>query len=308
MDYLRISVTDRCDLRCRYCMPEAGILKRRHAEILSFEEIDEIAGAAVSCGIRKIRLTGGEPLLRRGIGSLCRMLKDHTGLQELTLTTNGTLLAGMADELGNAGVDRLNISLDTLREDRFRYVTRNGNLRDTLDGIKAAEAAGFRNTKINTVLIGGFNDDEIGDFLALTRDHELTVRFIELMPIGEAAGWEGSAYLSADVIPARFPELLPAGKDGVAELYRLPGAAGRVGLIRPLSHSFCGNCSRIRLTADGMLKPCLHSDMEIPLRGLHGNELLSAVRDGIYHKPARHYIDRDGISGTRDRRMNEIGG
>ena len=308
IDYLRISVTDRCDFRCRYCMPAEGVLKRTHAEMLSFEEISEIASAAIGLGIRKIRLTGGEPLVRKGIETLCRSLKSNPGLQELTLTTNGALLAGKAAVLRDAGVDRLNISLDTLREERFRAVTRSGSLSDTLRGIEAAEKAGFTGTKINAVLIGGFNDDEIPDLVALTRERDLSVRFIELMPIGEAAVWPKSAFLDAGIVPERVPELELIGSDGVAELYRLPGAIGKVGLIRPLSHSFCGRCSRIRLTADGMLKPCLHSNMEIPLRGLHGEQLREAIEYGIYQKPAQHYILRDGISGTGNRLMSEIGG
>ena len=308
IDYLRISVTDRCDFRCRYCMPENGISKRTHADILRLEEIAEIADAAVSLGIRKIRLTGGEPLVRKGIETLCGKLKENPDLKELAITTNGALLSEKAQILKDSGVDRLNISLDTLREDRFRSITRCGELSNTLSGLDAAEKAGFRGTKINAVLIGGFNDDEFKDLVELTRNRDLTVRFIELMPIGEAAHWPSNTFLDAGTVPEQVPELQPLGSDGTAELYQLPGAVGKVGLIRPLSHSFCGSCSRIRLTADGMLKPCLHSDREIPLRGLHGEELLSALKEGIYRKPARHYIDRDGISGTGSRYMNEIGG
>lgn len=308
IDYLRISVTDRCDLRCRYCMPEKGIRKRAHADMLTLEEIAEIGSAAISLGITKIRLTGGEPLARKGIETLITALRANKDFKELTLTTNGTFLLEKADILKNSGIDRLNISLDTLREDRFRYITRVGDLRSTLRGIEAAEAAGFRGTKINAVLIGGFNDDEIPDLVSLTKERDLSVRFIELMPIGEAAAWPGSAFADAGIVLERVPGLKRIGSDGVAELYQLPGAIGKVGLIRPLSHSFCGSCSRIRLTADGMLKPCLHSGLEIPLRGLHGEALLSALREGIRNKPARHYIDRDGTSGTENRLMNEIGG
>ncbi len=308
IDYLRISVTDRCDFRCRYCMPESGISKRAHADILRLEEIAEIANTAVTLGIRKVRLTGGEPLVRKGIETLCAKLKENTDLKELTLTTNGALLSQKARILKDSGVDRLNISLDTLREDRFRSITRCGILANTLKGIDAAEAAGFHGTKINAVLIGGFNDDEIPDLVGLTRDRDLSVRFIELMPIGEAARWPSSAFLDAKTVLDKVPELRPLETDGVAEVYRLPGAVGKVGLIRPLSHSFCGSCSRIRLTADGMLKPCLHSDLEIPLRGLHGDALTEAIKKGIARKPAQHFINRDGISGTEKRLMSEIGG
>ena len=308
IDYLRISVTDRCDFRCRYCMPENGIQKRKHSEILTIEEISEIAAAAIELGISKIRLTGGEPLVRKGIGTRCQNLKSNQKLKELSLTTNGALLPNFAVILKVSGVDRINISLDTLREDRFRSITRVGSLRDTLKGIEAAEQAGFTGTKINAVLIGGFNDDEIPDLVGLTRDRDLSVRFIELMPIGEAAGWPASAFLDAKTVLEMIPELQLLETDGVAENYQLPGAVGKVGLIRPLSHSFCGMCSRIRLTADGMLKPCLHSDLEIPLRGLHGDALTEAIKSGILRKPAQHYINRDGISGTGNRFMNEIGG
>ena len=308
INYLRISVTDRCNFRCRYCMPEQGVTKRSHNDILTLEEIAEIADAAMALEIIKIRLTGGEPLVRRGIEELCRKLKSNHNLKELTLTTNGSLLPEKAVILKQSGVDRLNISLDTLREERFRSITRCGSLGNVLQSIDAAEAAGFEGTKINTVLIGGFNDDEIPDIVGLTRDRALNVRFIELMPIGEANKWPKSAFMNAETVLERVPELKRIGTDGAAELYQIPGAAGKVGLIRPLSHNFCGECSRIRLTADGMLKPCLHSDMEIPLRGLHGEELLSAIREGICNKPARHYINRDGISGTENRTMNEIGG
>ena len=308
IDYLRISVTDRCDFRCRYCMPENGIQKRKHSEILTVEEISEIAFAAIELGIRKIRLTGGEPLVRKGIETLCQNLRSNPYLKELTLTTNGALLSQYASVLKDSGVDRLNISLDTLREDRFRSITRVGSLRDTLKGIEAADQAGFTGTKINAVLIGGFNDDEIPDLVGLTRDRDLSVRFIELMPIGEAANWPASAFLDAKTVLEKVPELQLMETDGVAEIYQLPGAIGKVGLIRPLSHSFCGMCSRIRLTADGMLKPCLHSDLEIPLRGLHGDALTEAIKSGILRKPAQHYINRDGISGTGNRYMNEIGG
>lgn len=308
VNYMRISVTDRCDFRCRYCMPEQGVYKRSHKDILSLEEICEIVSAAAACGISKIRLTGGEPLVRKGIDILCRKIKNTPGIKELALTTNGAQLADCAQKLKLSGVDRLNISLDTLNPSKFRSITRCGDLEGTLRGIEAAEEAGFQHTKINTVLIGGFNDDEIADLVGLTKKKDLTVRFIELMPIGEARGWPGSAFLNAESVLQSVPELKPLGSDGVAEIYQLPDAVGKVGLIRPLSHSFCGSCSRIRLTSDGMLKPCLHSDTEIPLRGLHGNSLAESIRKAIYHKPARHNILRDGTSGTENRFMNEIGG
>lgn len=305
--YLRLSVTDLCNLCCIYCMPEHGVPKRAHSEICSLEELCDMAAAAVSLGVRKVRITGGEPLVRRGVVSLCRMLRALPGLEELCLTTNGVYLPELAAPLREAGVDRLNISLDTLRPERYRSITRIGELSSVLRGLDAAEAAGFSHTKLNCVLMGGVNDDEIEDFVRLTQARPLSVRFIELMPMGACAGWDKARFLSAGAVLDRVPELEPAGTDGVSRLYRIPGAAGTVGLIEPMSHAFCAECSRIRITADGKLKPCLHADTEIALRGLHGEALLDAIRQGIARKPERHALMRDGESHA-GRCMNEIGG
>jgi cyclic pyranopterin phosphate synthase len=306
IDYLRLSVTDLCNYRCRYCMPESGVVKRDHREILSVEEIAEIGAAAVRCGVTKIRLTGGEPLVRRGILDICRALGALPGLRELCMTTNGSLLGELARPLREAGVDRLNISLDTLRPDRFAAITRRGTLDGVLSGIRAAEDAGFTGLKLDTVLMGGINDDEIPELVALTREHPWEVRFIELMPMGECAGWDRSCFLPASVVLERCPELTPLKSEGVARRYRLPGAPGAVGLISPMSHDFCGECRRIRVTADGKLKGCLHSAEEIRLRGLHGAQLEEAIRQGIAHKPARHHLQTGGSDTPR--RMNQIGG
>lgn len=305
--YLRLSVTDLCDLRCIYCMPEHGVPKRAHSEICSLEELCDMAAAAVSLGVRKVRITGGEPLVRRGVVSLCQMLRALPGLEELCLTTNGVRLPELAAPLREAGVDRLNISLDTLRPERYRSITRIGELSSVLRGLDAAEAAGFSHTKLNCVLMGGVNDDEIEDFVRLTQARPLSVRFIELMPMGACAKWEKARFLPAGAVLDRVPELEPAGTDGVSRLYRIPGAAGTVGLIEPMSHAFCAECSRIRITADGKLKPCLHADTEIALRGLHGEALLDAIRQGIARKPERHALTRDGQSHA-GRCMSEIGG
>lgn len=305
--YLRLSVTDLCDLRCIYCMPEHGVPKRAHSEICSLEELCDMAAAAVSLGVRKVRITGGEPLVRRGVVSLCRMLCALPGLEELCLTTNGVRLPELAAPLREAGVDRLNISLDTLRPERYRSITRIGELSSVLRGLDAAEAAGFSHTKLNCVLMGGVNDDEIEDFVRLTQARPLSVRFIELMPMGACAKWEKARFLPAGAVLDRVPELEPAGTDGVSRLYRIPGAAGTVGLIEPMSHAFCAECSRIRITADGKLKPCLHADTEIALRGLHGEALLDAIRQGIARKPERHALTRGGESHA-GRCMSEIGG
>ena len=306
IDYLRLSVTDLCNYRCRYCMPPEGVEKRAHEDMLSLEELAEIAAAAVQCGVKKIRLTGGEPMVRRGLPDLCRMLRAIPGVEELCLTTNGSLLPQMAAPLREAGVDRLNISLDTLRPDRFTAMTRLGTLQDVQAGIRAAEAAGFHDLKFDTVLIGGFNDDEIGDFVDLSREHPWEMRFIELMPMGPCAGWDKSCFLPAGTVLDRVPELEPIQAQGVARRYKLPGAKGTVGLISPVSRDFCGSCRRIRVTADGRLKGCLHSREEIPLRGLHGRELEDAIRQGILHKPERHHLTERKSDTPRN--MNQIGG
>ena len=306
IDYLRLSVTDLCNYRCRYCMPSEGVEKRAHGDILSLEELAEIAEATVACGVKKIRLTGGEPLVRRGLPDLCRMLRAIPGVEELCLTTNGSLLPQLAKPLREAGLDRLNISLDTLRPDRFAAMTRLGTLQDVLDGIAAAEETGFQHLKLNTVLTGGFNDDEIRDFVELTKAHAWEVRFIELMPMGPCAGWDKSCFLPNTAVLKCCPDLRPIPSEGVARRYKLPGAKGTVGLISPVSHDFCADCRRIRVTADGKLKGCLHSREEIPLRGLHGEALTDAVRQGILHKPERHHLAERASDTPRN--MNQIGG
>ncbi len=285
--YLRISITDRCNYRCRYCMPDGGIEKCAHEDICSLEELRDMAAAAVRCGVKKIRVTGGEPLVRRGAVDFCRMLSEIPGVEELCVTTNGSLLN------------------DTLNEERFRAITRLGTLQDTLDGIEAAERAGFAKIKLNCVLLGGVNDDEITDFVALTREHPWQVRFIERMPMG--CGKDFGTYLPSQAVLDRCPELEAVSHDGVAACYRLPDAKGTVGLIAPMSHAFCAECSRIRITADGKLKPCLHSDAEITLRGLSGEELEQAIRRGILMKPERHHMDETGVTETH-RGMFAIGG
>ena len=307
--YLRISLTDRCNLRCTYCMPPEGVKKRGHHQILTLEEIEEIAREAVALGVRKIRLTGGEPLVRRGILSLCRALRQIPELKELTLTTNGLLLPEMAADLKAAGVDRVNISLDSLDAEKYRRITRGGSLEAALAGIQAAKDAGLAPLKLNCVLIGGFNDDEIPALVGLTEREPVEVRFIELMPIGHTAGFGPEAYLPCEAVLDRLPQLVPAEQNsGVAERYRLPGAAGTVGLIRPLSRCFCGRCDRIRLTADGCLKPCLHSEEEIPLRGLHGQTLRQRLEEAVRHKPEQHGELSAQSPSQAARNMNQIGG
>lgn len=308
IEYLRLSVTDRCDCRCIYCMPEGGVPMLAHADILSFEELVRIVAAAAELGVTKVRLTGGEPLARRGVVDLVRMVAEVPGVAEVAMTTNACLLAPVAGALRDAGLSRLNVSLDSLRPERYRQITRCGRLEDALAGLDAARAAGFTHTKINCVLLGGVNDDEVADIAGLAQDEPVDVRFIELMPMGPAAAWPAERFLPAE----RVLEALPAGTelvgaDGVAELYRVPGWAGRVGLIRPMSHKFCDGCSRIRVTSDGWLKPCLHSAAELDLRGLAGEELLAQIARGVAAKPAYHRMDHTRASESA-RDMNEIGG
>lgn len=305
--YLRLSVTDLCNLRCVYCMPEEGVEKLCHSDILSVEEIEEIVRATVACGIRKVRVTGGEPLVRKGIIDICKRITAIPEVEELCITTNGTLLPQYAAQLKAAGVKRLNISLDTLDEEKYKMITRNGSLKDALDGINAALDAGFDNIKINAVLMGGVNDAEVPALLELTRSKNINVRFIELMPIGECAGWSHERFISNSKVLEIAPELEDIGSSGVAKLYRLPGGIGTVGLISPISSHFCPSCNRIRVTADGKLKPCLHSADEVDLRGLHGQTLVDTIRSAVRIKPQKHHLDKDTESGSI-RNMNAIGG
>ena len=307
--YLRLSVTELCNLRCRYCMPEDGVCKKRHEEMLTQEEMLTAIRAAASLGIRKLRVTGGEPLVKPNIVELCRAAAATPGIEELCLTTNGTLLPKLAAPLKAAGVHRLNISLDTLEPDKYRYITRRGELAQAIAGIEAALAAGFDKVKLNTVLIGGFNDDEIPALAALTRRWPVDLRFIELMPMYDSGDFGPEAFLSCTAVTERLPELLPVEQDGgVAKLFRLPDAQGRIGLISPVSAHFCAECNRIRLTADGFMKPCLHSAAEFPLRGKHGDALRDAIRAAVNAKPEAH-IDFTGAQRSESaRNMNQIGG
>ncbi len=287
--YLRLSVTELCNLRCRYCMPEDGICKKKHDDMLTREETVCAVRACAALGIRKLRITGGEPLVKAGIVDLCRECASVGGIEEVCLTTNGTLLPKLAVPLREAGVSRLNISLDTLQPDKFRYITRIGELRDTLAGLEAALDAGFDKVKINSVLIGGFNDGEIAALAELTRKYPVDVRFIELMPMYDSGDFGPEAFIPYTVVTDRLPELEPAPADGgVAKLYRLPGAQGNIGLISPVSAHFCTACNRIRITADGKIKPCLHSSDEISIKGQDYDGMLETIREAILAKPKWH--------------------
>ncbi len=312
INYLRISVTDRCNLRCRYCMPESGFQNIIPKEqILSFEEIVRLAQAAAKMGISKVRLTGGEPLVRHGIVDLIAKIHAIDGIDEIGITTNGILLADMAEDLKEAGVNRVNISIDTMNPDKFAKITRGGDLNRVLAGIEAAKRVGLTPVKLNVVALGGFNDDEFADFIELTRKEPYVVRFIELMPIGHAEVGDSYGFVSNQEILDRFPELIPADdeKFSVSKNYRLPDGRGKVGLISALSNHFCASCNKIRLTSDGKIKPCLHSNEEIDMKGplrLSDEELLNALRASVGHKVEHHMLNEGAAPIERD--MNKIGG
>ena len=309
ISYLRLSVTELCNLRCRYCMPEDGVCKKRHEDMLTQEEMLDAVKAAAELGIRKVRITGGEPLVKRDILSICRGVARTEGIEEVCITTNGLLLPELAKPLREAGVSRVNISLDTLDEKKYAYITRRGSLAGAVAGIKAALDAGFDKVKINAVLIGGFNDEEIPALAELTRRYPLDLRFIELMPMLDSREFGPEAFIPCSVVTDKLPELQPEPQDkGVARLYRLPGAMGRIGLISPVSSHFCAACNRIRLTADGKIKPCLHSGQEFSVKGLDHEGMLEQLRAAILAKPACHQELSAQSPSHAGRNMNQIGG
>jgi len=311
INYLRISVTDRCNLRCIYCMPPEGVPLIAHNELLSYEEISAIVQVAVELGINKIRLTGGEPLVRSELPRLIDMLSHIEGVDDISLTTNGTLLKECASKLKQAGLRRVNISLDTLKADRFRYITRLGELKDAIDGIKAARDAGFYPVKINMVVMQGINDDEVLDFARLTYEKEWHIRFIELMPFAGVSQFVPSSELRQRI------ELLgslepgpPITGNGPAKYYRLPEAKGTIGFISPMTEPFCSHCNRLRLTSNGQLCPCLLSDDSIDLKKpLRNNASLEELRHlmlkVVASKPEQHHL-LDGL--IPNRRMSQTGG
>ena len=318
IDYLRISITDHCNLNCSYCAPFSGRIKLTHAEILSYEEICGLTKAAVEAGISKVRLTGGEPLMRKGVVDLCRLLSGIEGLESLTLTTNGVRLQKFASQLHAAGVQRVNISLDTLRPERFRKITGYDLLSQVLAGISMAEEVGLHPVKINTVVMRGINDDEIENFARLTVEKPYHVRFIELMPFN-GSGDHQALFVPVEEMVKRVKRvgdlsLQPvAESSGPARLCSLPGAEGKVGFIAPLSYHFCGSCNRLRLTADGKLRTCLFSEKEIdikrPLRsGALIGELADVFRLAATKKPHSHRLKCTEVEKTLGRDMQAIGG
>ena len=329
IDYLRISLTDRCNFRCIYCMPEEGVCQLSHDDILRIEEIARVVRVAAGLGVRSVRLTGGEPLVRKGVADLVREIARTPGIENVSMTTNGVLLPKMADELKRAGLSRVNISLDTLDPVQFKQITRRGELRQTLDGIEAALAAGFDPVKVNAVVVRSLDQDCLA-FARMSVDRPLHVRFIEYMPVGESSGGRGCGWGPEDVVPSEelfeaineraraegMDGLVPAGDDrplgwGPARYFEFPGAQGTVGFISPLSRHFCGECNRVRLTADGKLRPCLFSDDEYDvraaLRGQMGADVDGAVRAVfaavLGAKPDEHH-DKVGT----ERGMSQIGG
>lgn len=319
IDYLRLSITDRCNLRCRYCMPEAGVAPLEHADILSYEELLRVAAAALRLGVRKIRVTGGEPLVRRGIVDFIGRLAALPVAAEITLTTNGLLLADLAAPLKAAGLSRVNVSLDTLHPERFAAITRRPGLEKVLAALAAAEAAGLTPLKINMVPIRGVNEDEIADFARLALERPWQVRFIEFMPVSGGLDYPPeSRFPAAEIVDAlgRLGTLEPVprqGAAGPARLYRYPGAPGEIGVIPAVSTHFCGECNRLRVTADGRLRPCLLSAEEVDLRGVLRDpeatpEQLEALLLGATTaKPERHGIGEEGFTPGK-RRMQGIGG
>lgn len=309
IDYLRISVTDLCNLRCQYCMPQGGVCKLEHSDVLTIEEFYEIASAFVSLGVKKIRITGGEPLVKSGIVELVEKI-SRLDIEDLAMTTNGLLLPKYAESLKKAGLNRVNISLDTLDPKKYSEITRGGDLLKVLEGIEKAKQVGLVPIKINTVLIGDFNVDEIENFVYITKEEEIDVRFIELMPIGEASDWAKEKFVSNNIILDRVPELVKTNAldpSSPAVYYKIPGGKGKVGIINPISCKFCDACNRVRLTSTGKLKLCLHSDDEIDLKEVirSGGDLIAAIKQSILQKPEEHHLEEGQFI---KRNMNEIGG
>ncbi len=326
IDYLRISLTDKCNFRCIYCMPEEGVCAMSHDEILRIEEIEDIARVATRIGTKSVRLTGGEPLVRKGVVGLVQSLHEMPGIENISMTTNGVLLPKMADELKRAGLSRVNISLDTLDPEQFEFITRVGKIESTLAGIDAALEAGFNPVKINAVTVRSLNQDFLA-FAKLSIDRPLHVRFIEYMPVGTSTGSDGTGWGKQDVVPSEellgiinerareqgLPELVPTNNDdkpigwGPARYFEFPGAKGTVGFISPLSRHFCSECNRLRLTADGKLRPCLFSDREIDVRAAlrEGGEeaVYNCFLEALDLKPDEHH-DKVGT----ERNMSQIGG
>jgi len=316
INYLRLSVTDRCNLRCCYCMPPAGVPDVGHEGVLTYEELYLIARCAVNLGIEKIRITGGEPTVRAGLVDFLARLAKIPGLRHLTLTTNGILLEQMAAGLFRAGVQRINVSLDSLNPRTFTRITRGGDLKRVLAGLDAALAAGFPPPKINVVIMRGINDTEILDFVELTRFLGCSVRFIEYMPVVREAGWQRFSFTGQEVlqqISAHYPlETVDKGAyAGPSQDYRIPGASGSIGIISAVSCNFCNNCNRIRVTARGRAKGCLFSDTStdlLPFLRPHDRNGLNRAMQQIVLSKAEGHAIRYGEYGHNNFSMAQVGG
>lgn len=315
IEYLRISVTDRCNFRCLYCMPPEGLEWLPKAGILRFEEIAEIVAQLAPLGLRRLRLTGGEPTLRPGLAKLVRMLRDIPGVEDIALSTNGVKLAELAPALADAGLTRVNISADSLRAERVAAIARRSIPFDLAASAMAAERAGIGPIKVNVVVMRGINDDEIADFARLTYEHAWHVRFIELMPVGDMRDLTWEHVVSSEEVLARIATLGPLTGDagpalgnGPAAYYRLEGARGTVGVITPMTHTYCGSCNRVRLTADGRLRTCLFGDHEVPLRDAlrRGEPLDGLFRKALAEKPLAHELLQMRVGGLRA--LSEVGG
>ena len=321
IEYVRISLTDRCNLRCRYCMPEAGVAKMRHEDILTFAEILRIVQTLAALGVKKVRLTGGEPLVRRNIAELIHAIRQIPGIEQVVLTTNGVLLSAMGADLVRAGLTGLNISLDTLQPETFAEITRRPLFAQVQAGVEKMLSSGLRNIKFNCVPIYEVNDGEIPALAALAKDYPVKVRYIELMPIGCAyeVGYRGVPMAEVQArLEKTYGRLRPMGKkadplQGPAEYYRLAGFAGQVGFIDAMEHKFCATCNRVRLTAEGFLKLCLNQKNGLNLRellrnGISEDNLKLALRQAIYRKPAEHFFTDSENTARDNRAMYQVGG
>ncbi|HEX6315969.1 MAG TPA: GTP 3',8-cyclase MoaA [Gemmatimonadaceae bacterium] len=315
IEYLRISVTDRCNFRCVYCMPREGLQWLPKAEILSYEEITEVVRQLAPLGLRRLRITGGEPTIRPDLATLIRMLRAVDGIEDIALSTNGAKLPQMAASLRDAGLDRVNMSADSLRPDRIAAIARRDLGFDPIAAAMAAEEAGLDPIKINVVVLRGTNDDEIEDFASLTRTHPWHVRFIELMPVGDLRELTWDHVVPSDEVLARVatlgeltPDGGPARGNGPARYYRLSDAIGTVGVITPMTHTYCGSCNRVRLTADGRLRTCLYGDHEVNLRDplRNGNPLEPLFRQALASKPKEHALLQMQVGGLRA--LSQVGG
>ncbi len=318
INYLRVSITDRCNLRCRYCMPEEGIKKIDHHDILSLEEIARLIKIASRLGIRKVRLTGGEPLIRKNIIQLVSDIASLPGIDDLALTTNGMLFPEIATELKQAGLKRVNFSMDTMVGEKFKYITRGGNLEKVNKSIFQALELGMEPVKINTVVIRGFNDSEILNFAALAYKYPFHIRFIEFMPIGDLLFWNQDKLINVDDIKKKIEqeyELYEGSRiegNGPAKYYHVQGGLGTIGFISPMSNHFCGSCNRIRMTADGSLRGCLYENAEVNLKsalhsGASDQELKNLFIKTIINKAPRHQMN-SGWGSENERKMYQIGG